>query len=53
MFGAMADGLVAPTVPPALLVGLAIAALALTMAASLAPSRRATRVSPIMALAVE
>jgi putative ABC transport system permease protein len=51
MYGS--PGLVAPTVPLVLLAVLVVCAAGLTVAASLAPSRRATRVSPVLALAVE
>ena len=36
-----------------MIVGIAIAAAVLTLAASIAPSRRATRIAPVAALAVE
>lgn len=46
-------GLIVPTVP-LLLVGIVIvAAIALTFAASAAPARRATRVAPVVALAID
>jgi putative ABC transport system permease protein len=44
---------IAPAVPWQLLAGAAVVATALTLLASVAPARRATRVSPITALAVE
>ena len=44
-------GLVAPAMPVALLVIVVVAAVALTLVASVAPSRRATRVAPVAALA--
>ncbi|MGX5680221.1 FtsX-like permease family protein [Schumannella luteola] len=44
---------VVPVVPPLLLVLLVVGAAAVTVVASIAPSRRATRVSPVTALAVE
>ncbi len=44
---------VVPVVPPALLGVIVVAAALLTAVASLAPSRRATKVSPVVALAVE
>jgi putative ABC transport system permease protein len=55
MLGSMngSPGIVAPTVPLALIGVLVLCAAGLTLAASLAPSRRATRVSPVVALAVE
>jgi putative ABC transport system permease protein len=55
MLGSMygSPGIVAPSVPIALLGVLVVCAAGLTIAASLAPSRRATRVSPVVALAVE
>jgi putative ABC transport system permease protein len=45
-------GLILPAVPVWLLAGVAAASVALTLAASVAPSRRATTVSPVAALAV-
>jgi len=53
MLGAIsgAPGLVAPTVPVALLAIVVVAAVVLTLVASVAPSRRATRVAPVAALA--
>lgn len=47
------SGLVAPVVPWELLVAAALGAAALAVIASVAPTRRATRVSPVVALAVE
>jgi len=44
-------GVVAPTVPAALLVIVVVAAALLTVAASVTPARRATRVAPVAALA--
>ena len=44
-------GVVAPSVPVVLLVIVAVAAAVLTLAASVTPSRRATRVAPVAALA--
>lgn len=46
-------GLVLPSIPVGLLATLAGAAAVLTLVASVAPSRRATRVVPVAALAVE
>lgn len=46
-------GLVAPTVPWLLVVLLVVAASALAIVASVAPSRRATRISPVAALAMD
>jgi putative ABC transport system permease protein len=46
-------GLIVPVFPWAVLVIVIIAAAALTLVASVAPSRRATRVAPVTALAVE
>ncbi|MET4782296.1 FtsX-like permease family protein [Glaciihabitans sp. UYNi722] len=46
-------GFVLPVVPLALLGILVVAAAVLTLVASVAPSRRATRVAPVAALAVE
>ncbi len=47
------SGLVWPSVPWLLLVLLAVGATALTLAAAQAPARRATTVSPVLALAVD
>ncbi len=46
-------GFVAPVVPLWLLAAVAFSAALLTLAASVAPTRRATRISPVVALAVE
>jgi putative ABC transport system permease protein len=46
-------GYIGPAFPPVLIVAIVVAAAVLIWAASLAPSRRATRVTPIDALAVE
>lgn len=46
-------GLIPPAVPLPLLAVLLVASLLLTVAAAVAPARRATRVSPVVALAVE
>jgi putative ABC transport system permease protein len=46
-------GLVAPAIPLALVGVVIVGAVILTLAASLAPSRRATSVAPVVALAVE
>lgn len=46
-------GLVLPAVPLGLLAVLAAGAAVLTLVASVAPSRRATRIAPVVALAVE
>ncbi|CAN5289519.1 hypothetical protein BH09ACT2_BH09ACT2_14920 [soil metagenome] len=46
-------GIVLPAIPLALLAILALAAAVLTLVASVAPSRRATRIAPVAALAVE
>ena len=43
----------APAVPLALVAVVVVGAVILTLAASLAPSRRATGVAPVVALAVE
>jgi putative ABC transport system permease protein len=55
MLGAIngSPGFIAPAVPPVLLVVVVVAAVLLTAVASVAPSRRATRVAPVAALAVE
>lgn len=50
--GSVSRTFVLPSVPTGLVVTLAVSALVLAAAASLAPSRRATRVSPIEALRV-
>jgi putative ABC transport system permease protein len=52
MLGSIA-GFVLPTIPWLIVLIVAVAAVALTAIASWAPTRRATRVSPITALAVE
>jgi putative ABC transport system permease protein len=46
-------GLVLPAVPPALVAVVVAGSVILTLVASLAPSRRATSVAPVVALAVE
>lgn len=46
-------GLVAPSVPWLLVVLTVVAAAVLTTVASVAPSRRATRIAPVVALAIE
>ncbi|WP_368498719.1 FtsX-like permease family protein [Herbiconiux sp. A18JL235] len=46
-------GFVVPVVPLWLLAAVVVAAALLTLAASVAPTRRATRISPVVALAVE
>ncbi|WP_374010625.1 FtsX-like permease family protein [Leifsonia sp. LS-T14] len=46
-------GLLAPVLPVPFLVAIVLAAAALAVVAALAPTRRATRVSPVAALAVE
>ena len=46
-------GLLPPSIPPLLIATLVVAALLLTWLASLAPTRRATRLVPVEALAVE
>jgi putative ABC transport system permease protein len=51
LLGAIAGGVVAPALPVGLLAIVALAAVALTLVASVAPSRRATRVAPVVALA--
>jgi putative ABC transport system permease protein len=50
--GSVTGSIVAPSVPLPLILGLAVGAFALAALASLAPSRRATRVSPVEALRV-
>jgi putative ABC transport system permease protein len=49
----LSGGIIWPAFPPALIATTVVAAAVLVWAASLAPSRRATRVTPIDALAVE
>jgi putative ABC transport system permease protein len=51
MYGA--PGLIVPVVPIWLLVAVVVAAAVLTVAASVAPTRRATRIAPVVALAVD
>jgi putative ABC transport system permease protein len=51
MYGA--PGLILPVVPLWLLVTVVVAAAVLTVAASVAPTRRATRIAPVVALAVD
>ena len=46
-------GIVVPGIPLPFLVGVVVLAAILTVTASLAPSRRATRIAPVAALAVE
>jgi putative ABC transport system permease protein len=46
-------GLLAPALPWPFLAAIALAAAVLALVAALAPTRRATRVSPVEALAVE
>ena len=46
-------GLVVPAIPPALVGVVVVGSVILTLAASLAPSRRATSVAPVVALAVD
>jgi putative ABC transport system permease protein len=55
MLGAIqgSPGLVLPAVPAVLVIGVVIAAAVLTWLASATPARRATRVAPVTALAVE
>lgn len=55
MLGAIkgSPGIVLPSIPPALVVGVVLGAALLTWLASATPARRATRVSPVTALAVE
>jgi putative ABC transport system permease protein len=49
----LSGGFIAPAFPPILVISIVVAAAALVWAASLAPSRRATGVTPVEALAVE
>ncbi len=54
LLGSVAHGvLVAPAIPWWIIVGLVVAAAMLAAVASIAPTRYATRVSPVRALAVE
>ena len=48
-----APGLVVPVVPLWLLAVVAVSAAVLTVVASVAPTRRATRIAPVVALAVD
>jgi len=48
-----APGLVVPDFPWLVIAVIVVAAVILTLVATVAPSRRATRVSPVVALAVE
>jgi putative ABC transport system permease protein len=52
-FSPGAPGIIWPAIPPVLLVVIVLAAALLTWLASVAPTRRATRVTPVDALAVE
>lgn len=52
MLGAI-DGFVIPVLPPWLIVAVVLAAAVITVAAAAVPARRATRISPVVALAVE
>jgi putative ABC transport system permease protein len=53
LLGDLQHGVVTPTVPWLLLVIAALVAVALTLIASVAPTRRATQISPVSALASE
>ncbi|MCI2958770.1 FtsX-like permease family protein [Agromyces atrinae] len=53
LLGALTRQIVVPTVPWPVLVGVVVSTAALTVIASIPPSRRATRVSPVVALAIE
>lgn len=53
LLGSLAGGIVLPAVPWWLVLVIAAAGLALTIGASTVPARRATRVAPVVALAVE
>lgn len=53
LFGSIAKGFVAPGVPWVILAIIVVAGAALTAIASVAPTRRATRVTPVAALAVD
>jgi len=53
LLGAVQGGLIVPAIPLGLLLVVVVGAVVLTLAASLAPSRRATSVAPVEALAVE
>jgi putative ABC transport system permease protein len=46
-------GLILPAIPPVLVIAIVVAAAVLTWAAAILPSRRATRVSPVQALAAD
>lgn len=53
LLGSSGAGFVLPTVPPILLVLVAAGAALLTLVASWAPARRATRIAPVAALAAQ
>lgn len=53
LLGSMAGGLVAPAVPWWLIAVIAVAGVLLTTVATVVPARRATRVPPVVALAVD
>ncbi|HEY2556468.1 MAG TPA: ABC transporter permease, partial [Diaminobutyricibacter sp.] len=53
LLGDLQHGVVSPTIPWALIVIAAAVAVALTLVASIAPTRRALMISPVSALAIE
>ncbi|WP_426516731.1 ABC transporter permease [Diaminobutyricibacter sp. McL0618] len=53
LLGDLQHGVVSPTIPWALIVIAAAVAVALTLIASIAPTRRALKISPVSALAIE
>lgn len=52
-FGALIHTVIAPSIPWPLVVAVVVATVAITIASSLVPARRATRVTPVVALAVD
>ncbi|NQX14123.1 FtsX-like permease family protein [Microbacteriaceae bacterium VKM Ac-2855] len=52
-FGSMVHGITAPAIPWPIIAAIVVATVAITIASSLLPARRATRVSPVAALAVD
>ncbi|NQX25814.1 FtsX-like permease family protein [Microbacteriaceae bacterium VKM Ac-2854] len=52
-FGSLIQGVTAPSIPWPIMAAVVVATVAITIASSLVPARRATRVSPVAALAVD
>jgi putative ABC transport system permease protein len=52
-FGSLIQGVTAPAIPWPIMAAVVLATVAITIASSLVPARRATRVSPVAALAVD